>query len=80
MHLPYPAPRSAHLWLAIVLTLLPFVAIGCGGDEAKKSAADAERIARAMSQASGTFRPDEWETIAKKLQSRTVQARIRLLL
>ncbi len=45
-----------------------------------KSAADAERIARAMSQASGTFRPEEWETIAKKLQSRTVQARIRLLL
>ena len=45
-----------------------------------KSAADAERSASAMATASGTFTPQEWEAIARKLQSRTVQARIRLLL
>lgn len=42
--------------------------------------ADAERIARAMASASGTFSPQEWEAIARKVQSRTVQARIRFLL
>ncbi len=45
-----------------------------------KTQPDAERIARAMSSASGTFSPQEWEAIARKLQSRTVQARIRFLL
>lgn len=44
------------------------------------SEAEAEAIARALTAAAGTFTAAEWHAIAKKLQNKTVQTRIRLLI
>lgn len=44
------------------------------------SETEAQQIAQAMSQVSGSFKAKEWQAIAKKLQSKIVQTRIRILI
>lgn len=45
-----------------------------------KTDAEAQQIADAMSASSGIFSAREWQTIAKKLQSKMVQMRVRFLI
>jgi len=44
------------------------------------SEAEAQQIAEAISSASGAFNGNEWQAIAKKIQNKIVQMRIRLLI
>ena len=44
------------------------------------SEAEAQQIADAMSMATGVFNGKEWQSIAKKIQNKIVQMRIRLLI
>ena len=45
-----------------------------------KTEAEAVSIAQSMQSMSGLFTDKEWQKIAKKLQSKTVRMRIRILL
>lgn len=45
-----------------------------------KSETEAQQIADALSQSSGTFSAKEWQAIAKKLTNKLVQMRIRILI
>lgn len=45
-----------------------------------QSPVDADTIASAMGEMSGCFSAGEWKAISKKLQNKTVQMRIRLLI
>jgi hypothetical protein len=44
------------------------------------SEAEAQQIADAMSSAAGVFNGKEWQAIAKKIQNKIVQMRIRILI